>query len=112
MYIHTGTLLSVRVFNNELITEQIAVPLDASTARQHTQPLTGTLAQLSFECASCEGPTRLHLQFESGDAYAVLSDRVLSVIKIDEQPGHHQAIVTQVQVVCTCMSLCSMQYIY
>ena len=79
------------------------MPLDASTARQHTQPLTGTLAQLSFECASCEGPTRLHLQFESGDAYAVLSDRVLSVLKIDEQAGHQQAIVTQVQVVCTCL---------
>ena len=79
-----GKLLLFRVFAGQLITG--VYPLPPSEPREFTQSLAGPLAGVSLRCGSCphDAVTRLSFQTESLRALVILSDRVLSVVTINE----------------------------
>ncbi|CAI8013715.1 hypothetical protein GBAR_LOCUS8659 [Geodia barretti] len=100
-----GKLLLFRVFAGQLITG--VYPLPPSEPREFTQSLAGPLAGVSLRCGSCphDAVTRLSFQTESLRTLVILSDRVLSVVTINESVTPEVVQVVSLDEQCTPQTL-------
>ena len=110
--VHTdGRIITFRMYNGELVSVAYQVPpvehedTILSGGPVHYQSLDGPLAKFSPKCVSCarNGPTSLVFPKGPLDMFAILSDRALSAILIDETSAN----LTQV-----CLAYVACMYIY